>query len=287
MEVIKENQYYCGKILSFDPDSSPAAWEYYKEIYPSDGYLKEKYNFDVLVFCKFCKYSRKDDYNYKNEAETSGKVNRMFALSKQTEIKYEGGIQYFKPNYRLGGECDFNFNKKKYELFKNIINNDMTASDRDKENALYQLEKCHKTHHTVLNFSLMQSVGNLQEVKGSDCGVKGSDPFDRFDTFVSNLNEYYLGNSDLVLQSATSSNKSMLKLFLDEFKDIYEYCSIFYQLNNRKFVDRIIKEGSMPICNVSELTRYMTLAEEYWSLKRINILTYVIPHADNLRGRYC
>lgn len=258
MEVIKENQYYCGKMLSFDPDSSPAAWEYYKEIYPSDGYLKENYNFDELVFCKYS--SRKDGYNYKNEAETPGKVNRMVALSKQTKIKYEDDIQYFKPDYRLSGECDFNFNEKKYELFKNIINNDMTASVRKKENARYQLEKCHKTHHTVLNFSLMQSVGNLQGVKGSNC-------FDRFDTFISDLNDYYHGISNSVLQSSTLANRSMLISFLNDFKDIYEYCAIFYLLDDKSFIDRIIKEGSMPISNVCELTRYMTLAEKYWSIK--------------------
>lgn len=261
MKIIKENQYYCGKMFSFDPDSSPAAWEYYKEIYPSDGYLKEKYNFDELVFCKFCKYSRrkKDGYNYKNEAETSGKLNRLFVLSKQTEIKYEGGIQYFKPDYRLGGESDFNFNEKKYELFKNIINNDMTASARKKENALYQLEKCHKTHHTVLNFSLMESLGNLQGVKGSDC-------FDRFDTFISYLNKYYLGISDSVLSSARA-NKGKLIEFLNEFEDIYHYCSVFYLLDDKKFIDRIVEDGDMPISNIDELTRYMTLAEKYWSIK--------------------
>ncbi len=265
MEVIKENQYYCGKILSFDPDSSPAAWEYYKEIYPSDGYLKEKYNFDEFVFYKFCKYSRRkeDDYNYKNEAETSGKGNRLFVLSKQIEMKYEGGIQYFKPDYRLSGECDFNFNEKKCKLLKNIIDNDVSASDCEKKNALEQLKKCHQRHHTLSNFSLMQSVGDLQ-------GFKGSNRFDRFDTFISDLNDYYHGISNSVLQSSTLANRSMLISFLNDFKDIYEYCAIFYLLDDKSFIDRIIKEGSMPISNVCELTRYMTLAENYWRTREFN-----------------
>ena len=38
---IETYQDYYGTKIRFEPDSSPDAWEYYKTIYPSDGYLKE------------------------------------------------------------------------------------------------------------------------------------------------------------------------------------------------------------------------------------------------------
>lgn len=262
MEVkkkIETYQEYYGTKIHFEPDSSPEAWKYYINIYSSNKYLNEKYNFQKLVFYRYDK-ERRDNFKYANEPNETGKNNRLFILLKGTKTKTENGIERFSPGCRLGGECDFNFNAKKCVLFENIINGDASATVCDKENARGRLENCRKNHHTLLNFSLMQSVGDLQ-------GVKGSNRFDRFDTFISNLNKYYLGISDLVLQSATSYNKPMLKSFLNDFKDIYEYCSIFYQLNDREFIDRIIKDGAMPISNISELTRYMTLAEEYWSIK--------------------
>ena len=83
MEVTKENQYYCGKMLSFDPDSSPAAWEYYKTIYPSDGYLKEKYNFDELIFCYYNKERSNKVRHFTYENKQIKYNNRLSAISKQ------------------------------------------------------------------------------------------------------------------------------------------------------------------------------------------------------------
>lgn len=255
---------YEGKERYFEPDSSPVAYEYYKLIYPADGYLKKNFDFSKPVFSLYSKDSRREDgFNYKNAATTCN--NRLFVLLKGTESKLINNVEHFRSNYKLGGECDFNFNDIKCKLFKEIIENDLTASDCEKKKAQKKLKECHQKHHTLLNFSVMQVVGNLQ-------GFKGSNRFDRLDTFISELNKYYLGISSSVLQSATPSNKGMLKKFLDEFNDIYQYCEAFYLIEDKTFVDRIIEKGDEPISNVNELLRYMALAEEYWSVKENRIV---------------
>ncbi len=252
---IKPNQDYEQGSFHFEPDSSPAAYEYYKLIYPSDGFLKQNFNFDNPVFS--LSSGRKNGFNYKNAAKTCN--NRLFVLLKGTNSMDINGVKYFEPNYKLGGECDFNFNKMKYESFQKIINRDMKASECDKENARKHLENCSQMHHSLLNFSLMQVMGNLQ------C-VKGRNYFDRFDTFISKLNDYYLLPSVYDLKSSCK-NKSMLQAYLKNFNDVYGYCSEHYLIHDKGFVDRIVAEGKLPISNVEEITRYMKLAEDYWCIK--------------------
>lgn len=111
---IKPNQDYEQGSFHFEPDSSPAAYEYYKLIYPSDGYLKQNFNFGNPVFS--LSSGRKDGFNYKNAAKTCN--NRLFVLLNGTKSRDIKGVKYFETNYKLGGECDFNFNKKKYKLFQ-------------------------------------------------------------------------------------------------------------------------------------------------------------------------
>ena len=82
----------------------------------------------------------------------------------------------------------------------------------------------------------MQAIGNMQTAKGRN-------RFDRFDTFIYELNNYYQGLSDVVLQASSDSNMQALKEFLDSFKDVYDYCKIFYFID-KNLVDEMIKSGS-------------------------------------------
>lgn len=250
--------------IKYDPDSSPAALEHYKQVYRNSDYINKHYDLQKQVFYNYCKTGYSDgskSFNYINKP-SKNECNRLYILEKGTKIIDN---KYIEPAYRLGGECDFNFNNKKYDMFLKIIKDDPDASEKEKNMAIEQLlSRCHKKHHTLINFSLMQAIGNMQTAKGRN-------RFDRFDTFIYELNNYYQGLSDVVLQTSSDSNMQALKEFLDSFKNVYDYCKTFYFID-KNLVDEMIKSGGKPISNTIELVRYMDLAEKYWSTKEFTFL---------------
>lgn len=243
-----------------EPDSSLEAWEHYRRYY-SLTKIGRKYNFSHLFLYNFYKDVglrtgyRKDNewFNYTNK-KCEKKYNRYFALDNATELVVSEDIEYCAPASRIGGECDFNFNDKKCFLFQSLIG--------DHESALQQLERCKKMHHTLLNFSLMQAMGNMQ-------AVKGSNKYDRFDTFIWQLYHYFNKQASNILSKSTPHNRDCLIDYLDDFKDIYEYCKEVYFLENKTFVDEIIYNGQLPINQCNDVIRYMNLAEEFWSMKAL------------------
>jgi hypothetical protein len=50
------------------------------------------------------------------------------------------------------------------------------------------------------------------------------------------------------------------------FKDIYEYCGLFYGID-KAFVDRMINEDKRPNCDKEDLNNYMQLAEDFWRIQ--------------------
>ena len=257
--------------VQYDPDSSPAAWQHYKKFYSSNKYLREHYNFDELFFYnKYdtvglkAGYFNSDNgkwYNYVNKPKPG--YNRKYVLEKEAKIKTVKDTEFIMPANRLGGDCDFNFNEKKCDAFRALIDNDVASNQEEKKKARKQLEHCRNMHHTLINFSLMQAIGNLQEFKGSN-------RFDRLDTFIYELDKYYRGISNAILQSSSPNNKPALISFLNDFKDIYEYCATFYFITDKQFINEIINQGSKPIRNTIELITYMDLAEKFWIKKNLN-----------------
>ena len=271
---ISELQKQGPKTIRFDPDSSPDAWEHYQQFYSHNKYLSNHYDFQKQFFYNhYDKVGLKTGYynglkwfNYVNQPlHSSSEYNRLFVLKKGTKTESSESNEFIAAANRLGGDCDFNFNEKKSSLFLEIIKSDSIASQREKDNAIQQLSKCIDMHHTLLNFSLMQAMGNMQKFKGSN-------RYDRLDTFIYELDKYYRGVSNSILQYSSQDNEPALISFLNDFKDIYEYCATFYFITEKTFVDEIIKQGSMPITNVTELVRYMNLAEKYWSKKEFFFL---------------
>jgi hypothetical protein len=257
-EIIQE---YRNQKLRFDPDSSPEAWKHYKEYYLGNSKLRANYDFNRLFFYNCYKdVGQKTGYknngtwfNYTNSPLAhKSKYNRLFALENQAEIAYYENIEYCGKRSRIGGDCDFNFNEKKYKLFEGIIG--------DNKIALQQLNRCSEMHHTLINFSLMQALGDMQ-------GLKGNDRFDRFDTFIYELDRYFLGISHNVISASTSSNKSDLIAYLNNFESIYEYCEEVYFIQDKKFIDEIIAKGALPMKECDDVIRYMDLAEKFWAAK--------------------
>lgn len=223
---------------SYDTDSSPLAWEHYKRVYTSKHWplITE---FDLTNIATY------DDL-YGNGFKN--KDIRLLAGIKQTSPYSIKGKLWSK--FTLGGDCDFNFNYFKVDKFKKILG----ESNKD-------LEYCSRKHHTLLNFSIMAATGRMNNFKNS------IDPLDRLDTFVYHLNQYFTMNSQLIF-SESGLNKEPLRNFLDSFDDVYDYCKKIYFINDKKFVERIIYEGKMPLKKPEDVKRYMKLAKDFWSEKQ-------------------
>ena len=251
---IDSKQNWNGKDLNFDPDSSPEAWEHYRKYYSFSNY-----DFNNLFFYNSWKeVGLNQGYKYKSKwlnyiNQPKNQDNRLYALENNTIIKEN----YCEASARLGGETDFNFNDKKVNLFQKIIGND--------SDALKQLKICKDNYHTLVNFSLMQSMGNMQ-------AYKGKNRFDRFDVFIHDLAMYFRGLSNNVLSASSDINRRYLISFLNQYINIYDYMKSTYFIQDAFFVDKIIEQGAMSIENVEDVVRYMNLAQEFWNQKESHFL---------------
>ncbi|MDR2714096.1 MAG: hypothetical protein LBB42_00980 [Coriobacteriales bacterium] len=226
-EIIPDTQ--DGK--KYDPDSSPKAWEdYYRKAYTVEH------------------WSLLDEFDMENPKRYSNEGYSRLRIHLKNNSPKKASGEFWKL-FSIGGETDFNFNADKKKKFEKLL--DGHGKDL--------LEECVRSHHTLKNFSLMASTGNMQ-------GVKGANRFDRLDTFVHNLDDYFLGKTAVVL-NRSYVNLQPLKNYLSTFTSVYDYCNKVYFIKDKKFVDRIIEEGQQPIGSCSDAIRYMELAKEFWVKK--------------------
>lgn len=122
-------------------------------------------------------------------------------------------------------------------------------------------------HHTLLNFSIMPATGNMQGVKSEGYG----DWLDRFDSFVSIIDDYYKGKNEIILSKAGWNRKSLIK-YLTYFEDVYDYFEQHYFINDEDFIKRLVESGKKYIENQNDVERYVSLAEDYWELKEKYII---------------
>lgn len=214
----------------FEPDSSPKAWEHYIRHYEPSA-------FGTTI----------DKYGNKNETESQ--QNYSFNSLKYNLDKFSRIVaapQVYANNFeartfdgeRLGGDCDFNFNEGKIASFL------LKEKNTHNEGTAHLFFYCHRMHHTLLNFSLMQATGGMQLFKQVHCNN------DRLDRFLFFLNEFYSENDDFILTSAVAHNRNAqlkeenteklraaLRYYLKEVakdvygtKKIYRYCSEIYFL---------------------------------------------------------
>lgn len=238
---ICSKQYWKKSEYEFDPDSSPISWSFYNEAYK---------NLDLLK-----------SFNIQNLNFTGGrllsKVKKDSDLSKECELW---------ANFKLGGDCDFNFNEKKLKLFKKILSSDLNYK------LIETLNYCSNMHHKPLNFSLMPVTGSINNLKGNlhidefEIIKLSNNSLDRFDTFISVLNLYYKNNDNLILK-LSRNNKEPLINFLNKFKNTYDYCEKIYFIKDKSFVDKLIENGMEPIKDMDSVVRYINLAKGYWCIK--------------------
>ena len=129
-------------------------------------------------------------------------------------------------------------------------------------------------HHTLTNFSLMLSTGNMQGFKGLICD-------DRLDRFIYFLERYYTEpdkQNTHIASFATENNRPALINYLNSFEDVYDYCQKIYFISDEKLIKKLINSGKQPITgaideNGNEISpeqrviEYMELAIEFWEAK--------------------
>jgi len=95
--------------------------------------------------------------------------------------------------------------------------------------------------------------------------------YDRLDTFLYCLEQYFKGKSKLVFCCCSEVNESCLKNYLGIFNDIYDYCRKIYFITDDELIRKLLENGGRPINNAADARRYMDLAIEFWEYKK-NIL---------------
>lgn len=239
-----------------DKDSSLDVWEnLYKKIYKNQKPFSGCFNFNVLKDTGTG--TRKNDY-----------------LDKRWYIMLHKNIELYKefPQFKIAGDCDFNFNESKVKLFKKIVGNHEL------------LDVCSHNHHELWNFSFMPITGAMNNTKGIKLRAEENDErdswcLDRLDVFLMKLNLYYQ-NGDTSILSYREGNRKALIWYLSLFKDVYDYCEKVYLITNKKFVDKMIISGSKVITKKTpqNALAYMALALEYWELKKQALRKYkIIP----------
>ncbi len=270
---ISTHQLWNGKKIKFEPDSSPKAWEHYKRVYNYD--FGKSYNilepcFYSNVFGKNqkvegiscgCSYNGKY-YNYVNKEYKSG-LNRLYALSKKVSYQEKDDIDYFDVCIRLSGEVDFNFNEKHFPNIEWLLCREEDSNIREK--SLLILEECKRKHYTLLNFSLMQTMGDMQGFKGKQCE-------DRLDKFLFFLYRYFQAsevnrNNTSIIQNASEMNRKYLMEYLNGFQSFAGYCEKIYFIRDSKFIDALVQSGIQPINTPKRAREYLDLANKFWGIK--------------------
>lgn len=163
----------------------------------------------------------------------------------------------------FSGDTDFNFTygfaHSRLECYENFIiksNNRKTEMNSDKLGLLKDLT------YSIVNISLMPQTGNLQSVKQGTGN-------DRIDTFIWAVDQYYRGNSSLLINYSSYQNISPLKSYLNIFggnKGVYNYCKTIYHINE-SLVDKMIDSGKQAIDTLDRVINFMDLAFEFWCQK--------------------
>jgi hypothetical protein len=275
----------CDFII-YDPDSSPEAWEYYMKYYPYSWTGKDK--LEIYEFDKFkLRFYKAYRWKYYDSPEPEKNSNRLFLLESKCELKYtSNGIAYYDACRRLGGDTDFNF--KGSEKLRMSRGNKYKKFYEKLEDGKYldKLNKCRESHHMLLNFSVMEAMGNLQGIK--NYGLKKEETesdyecLDRLDTLVYLLSNYYdtdqTKNDFLGIfgeyykkKKANIDNQMALKAYLDSFDNTKDYCKKVYFISDDELVKELIENGKKLIIDSEDVIRYIDLANKFWAEKEVGL----------------
>ncbi len=285
IKPVESLQEWNGKKIKFDPDSSPVAFEHYNKIYSNLHWSGiNDYNLNTPIFFNSYKkldlkcglYRNGSWYNYLN-LPFKHKINRLNAISLNENAIIYKNKEYYMATSRLSGDTDFDFktdenpNKNKYGKFLNLLKG--SFKDEILIEHIAKLNECKNMHNTLINFSLMQVMGNLQRAKSK--GIN-NEWLDRLDSFIYLIREYYRTDyndrdSCQIILNSTYANKNTLRKFLDDFIDVYDYCNNIYFIKDKTFVEKLIEEGQKPMNSGERVVEYMELAFDFWEKKNEGI----------------
>lgn len=204
------------------------------------------------------------DFENKDDKETNHRCKRWYI---KIDREKQPVLAKKFPRFKMAGDCIFNFNEKKIELIREII--------EDSENEL--LAKCKSNHHSLLNFSFIPITGGLNNTKGiirCENGIERKS-FDRPDVLIAELQKYYQGIPTRVFRR---TNIEALKWYLNIFAErgIVGYCKDVYLIDDEEMIQRFLKLSMKPICNLETAIEYMMLACDYWKMKEIKLKEFDI-----------
>lgn len=247
-------QTWKGRILEFDPDASPAAWEHYKHYYSE--------TFKTYNICSPSFFSYDDCQNGYTLMPPRHSC-RLYALPKGiVPFHDKQGNEYYKAVLRLSGETDFNFNEKHYSTLEIYL--------KHEPEYLLKLKKCKEQQHCLLNFSLMQTMGNMQGFKGIKCD-------DRLDRFIYYLGEFFENGADNKLGEyiqkgdkdilASKSNRMKLKDYLNQFGNLTDYFKKIYFISDEKFIEKLRLHGQKDLNTSKNVKTYIDIVYCFWEKK--------------------
>ena len=85
------------------------------------------------------------------------------------------------------------------------------------------------------------------------------------------LEKYYKGWSSKVFSRCTEKYRPGLLWYLNLFRDIYDYCSSVYLIDDKSFVNRLIESGKNPLNDRNSVLCYMALAQDYWKMRGVRL----------------
>ena len=99
--------------------------------------------------------------------------------------------------------------------------------------------------------------------------------FDRSDVLIAELEKYYNKEPARIFRK---TNRVALTWYLNLFAErgVAEYCEYIYFINDRIMLQRFIGLSKKPICDYNTAIEYMTLAYDYWEMKKEKLLAYGI-----------
>lgn len=213
-------------------------------------------------------------YNKAYQNKIIGSNFDLMKPAKNRDGRYAAG-NFRDPGITISGETDFNFSdsgyvvrgKTKYQYYLEIL--DQIEDEDARQKCIDLLTYCCRMTTKVGNFSLMQTTGSLNNLKGIFTST------DRIDTFIYALNNYYLGIDEMILfRCSAASIVDKLRKYLDLFRDprsaensIYTYCEEVYHISSHELVDELIESGKRAIVTPNQLLDFMILAIRFWTAK--------------------
>lgn len=242
-------------------------------------------------------FNSNDDKGFDNTDNAWKYYKKKYKIVNDTALDIQGQI------IEVSGECVFNFGTR-YQKLKKIINSNKDFENSKRTVLLQTLDICHELHHSLPNIMVLPKWGGLNTLKGeiyyssknSEWRVrKGkyvpNEWFDRPDTLVYYINEYYIKKqhwgemefkdigkyfSNGIFTSSIIHGESFAQLLeiLDEIDGVEAFCSLFYQIDKEMITEWLEKRVNCLV--IDDIEGYLNQALKFWSFQMKNIFKMLL-----------